>query len=136
MKRTRLEDAEIGQAVLFGDYWRGKKATCVLVGEGSGPEGESVRIVGTPLRKGGFLVAYVHSYEKEKGNARRAYEFLARHFGRPLKATEITSDAGIGFHRHLLQEGVLASISVDRQGYDPETGEQEAVAMAIAAPKP
>ncbi|MCS4090060.1 hypothetical protein [Rhizobium sp. BK176] len=136
MKRTRLEDTEVGHAVLFPDYWRGKKAICVLVGTGGGPEGESVRIVGTPHRKGGFTVSYVRSYEGESGNARRAYEFLARHFGQPLKATEITSEEGVGFHRHLLLEGVLAAISVERQGYDPETGEPEDVAPPALPPKP
>jgi hypothetical protein len=135
MKRTRLEDTEVGHAVIFADYWRGKKAVCVLVGTGSGPEGESVRIVGIPHRKGGFTVSYVHSYEGERGNARRAYEFLARHFGQPLKATEITSEEGVVFHRHLLNEGVLTAISVERQGYDPETGEPEGVVPTVAPPK-
>lgn len=123
MKRTILKDDEIGHAVVFSDWWNGKKALCLLVGTGSGPEGECVRIVGNPIRSGGFTVSYVRSYDAGSGNAKRAYQFIARHFGSPLKAIEIASEEGVGFHRHLLQEGILASIKVDRQGYDPQTGE-------------
>jgi hypothetical protein len=123
MKRTRLEDGVIGHAVVFDDWWNKKKALCLLVGSGSGPEGESVRIVGNPIRNGGFTVSYVRSYDEGSGNAKGAYQFLSRHFGSPLKAVEIVSEDGIGFHRRLLEQGILASIEVDRNGYDPQTGQ-------------
>lgn len=123
MKRTKLVDDGIGHAVMFDDWWNDKRALCLLVGTGSGPEGECVRIVGHPVRKGGFTVSYVRSYNEGHGNAKRAYQFLVRHFGSPLKAVEIVSEDGIGFHRRLLEEGVLASIKVERQGYDARTGE-------------
>lgn len=123
MKRTTLKDDEIGHAVVFDDWWNEKRALCLLVGSGSGPEGECVRIVGKPIRNGGFTVSYVRSYDEGNGNAKRGYQFLARHFGSPLMAIEIVSEDGVGFHRRLLEEGILASIDVDRKGYDRRTGE-------------
>ncbi|MNW04648.1 hypothetical protein D3C71_2007650 [compost metagenome] len=67
-------------------------------------------------------MSYVRSYDEGNGNAKRAYQFLARHFGSPLIAVEVVSEEGVGFHRHLLEEGILASINVDRKGFDPKTG--------------
>jgi hypothetical protein len=135
MKRTTLEDNGIGKVILFADWWRNKKAHCLLVGTGSGPEGESVRIVGNPIRNGGFTVSYVRSYDEGNGNARRAYEFLARHFGYPIKVVEVVSEKGIGFHRHLMEESVISSMKVELEGYDPQTDERLTAHRTPPAPK-
>lgn len=123
VKKVETHNPVVGKVVHFPDYWRHRKALCILLGDGPGAEGELVRVVGFPGRKGGFTVAYVKSWVPEQGNARRAYEYLADIFGQPLRAVEIVSEEGIGFHRRLLSEGVLSSITVERPGYDPDTGE-------------
>ncbi|MDW9478608.1 hypothetical protein GOB57_07815 [Sinorhizobium meliloti] len=123
MVRKRIEDDVVGKVYMFADSWRCKRAVCLLIGSGPGSEGEAVRIVGRPLRSGGFEVSYIRSYEPGVGHARRAYEFLGRHYGMPLNVREIVSEEGIGLHRHLLAEGVIAGIDVEREGFDRRTGE-------------
>ncbi len=125
VKRTEEHDAIVGKVVQFQDYWRQRKAQCLLLGTGPGPEGELVRVVGFPGRKSGFTVAYVRSWVPEEGHARRAYLYLLERFGQPLKAVEVVSETGIAFHRKLLAQGILSSIHVEVPGYDPETGEPD-----------
>lgn len=128
----------VGRVVQFTDTWRGRRATCLLLGEGLGPEGESVRIVGFPQPGEGFTVAYVKSYSPGLGNGRLAYRYLTELFGAPLDVIEIGSEDGIGFHRHLLDDGLVASISVDRPGYDQRTGlpVDEVESSPCRGPKP
>lgn len=124
MRRLQTDDHSVGSVIEFRDQWCGRTAMCLLIGSGSGPEGESVRIVGRPIRGSGFTVHYVRSYEGGIGNARRAYEYLVIRFGHPLSAVEIVSQEGIGFHKHLLAEGILSAIKVELDGYEPSTGDK------------
>jgi hypothetical protein len=107
------EDPIVGTVRTFQDSWRGRKALCVLVGDGSGPQGESVRIVGNPVRGGGFTVSYVKSYDPGRGHARAAYEYLVRTFGGGIRAKEVRSDEGIGFHRAMAERGIVTSMEID-----------------------
>lgn len=93
----------------FADEWRGKPALCFLFGEGPGPDGEAVRIVGRST-KSGLCIYYAHSYEKLQGNAARAYRFLKERFGR-LEAREVRSEEGKAFHRRMLDLGVIADFT-------------------------
>jgi hypothetical protein len=83
------------------------------MGDGPGPEGESVRIVGRPRRNGGFTVCYVRSYEPGRGNARMAYEYLSRHFGGEIHAVEVRSEEGVAFHRRMIDLGIVAHADFD-----------------------
>jgi hypothetical protein len=123
-KRTSTIDPVVGPVVSFPDFWRGRKATCLLIGEGEGPEGESVRVVGHAKKGQGFTVCYVHSYDQDIGNGERAYRYLLRAFGAPLDAVEVTSEAGIAFNRKMVASGVLSSMVVDLPGRDRSTGER------------
>lgn len=110
------EDPIVGTVRTFRDSWRGRKALCVLIGDGGGPEGESVRIVGNPVRGGGFTVSYVKSYDPGHGHARAAYEYLIMTFGGGIRAKEVRSDEGIGFHRHMAEQGIVTSLEIDVSG--------------------
>lgn len=103
-------DPVVGKVVFFRDYWRNKPATCVLVGEGSGPQGESVRIVGKPVRGGGFAVNWIISYDREQGNARKAYEFLVREYDGEIVAREVRSEEGLAFHLAMKARGLVSEI--------------------------
>lgn len=107
------EDPIVGTVRTFRDSWRGRKALCILIGIGSGPEGESVRIVGNPVRGGGFTVSYVKSYDPGRGHARAAYEYLVMTFGGGIRAKEVRSDEGIGFHRAMAERGIVTSLEID-----------------------
>jgi hypothetical protein len=107
------EDDIVGAVRKFRDSWRGRPALCLLIGEGGGPQGESVRIVGNPVRGGGFTVSYVKSYDPGCGHARAAYEYLCRTYGGGIRAKEVRSDEGIGFHRAMAERGIVSSMEVD-----------------------
>jgi hypothetical protein len=107
------EDPVVGTVRTFQDSWRGRKALCMLVGDGDGPQGESVRIVGNPVRSGGFTVSYVKSYDPGHGHARAAYEYLVRTYGGGIRAKEVRSREGIGFHRAMAECGLVTSMEID-----------------------
>lgn len=107
------EDDIVGTVRKFRDSWRGRPALCLLVGEGGGPQGESVRVVGNPVRGGGgFTVSYVRSYEPGHGNAARVYEYLSRTYG-GVHAKEVRSAEGLGFHRTMAERGIVTSMEVE-----------------------
>ncbi len=107
------EDPIVGTVRTFQDSWRGRKALCILIGGGSGPQGESVRLVGNPVRGGGFTVSYVKSYDPGCGHARAAYEYLVRAYGGGIRAKEVRSDEGIAFHRTMAERGIVTSMEID-----------------------
>jgi hypothetical protein len=92
----------------FDDSWRGRPARCLLMGQGSGPEGEAVRIVGRAVRDG-FSVYYVRSYEPEQGHAEATYRYLRQRFG-PLHIRE-AAGPDAGFHEAMRAKGLVATIS-------------------------
>ncbi|NTF17532.1 hypothetical protein G6L37_03915 [Agrobacterium rubi] len=110
---AEVEDPVVGKVRTFRDTWRGRAALCLLVGEGSGPQDEAVRIVGKPVRGGGFTVNWVISYDPGSGNARRAYEFLVREYGGDIRAMEVRSETGIGFHQAMKDLGLVSVIEID-----------------------
>lgn len=113
MRMDVVNDPIVGVVRSFRDSWRNRPAMCHLVGEGSGPQQESVRIVGKPVRGGGFTAFYVISYDCGQGNARRAYEYLAKIYQGPVRAKEVRSEEGIGFHRAMMEAGIVSEMDVD-----------------------
>lgn len=111
--RDVLEDAVVGRVVIFQDYWRYKRALCLLIGTGSGPERESVRIVGRPKPGGGFVLNYIHSYDPNQGNGAKAYAFLRRKYGGMIEVREITSQAGLAFNMAMRTRGMVSKMEVD-----------------------
>lgn len=107
------DDDVVGTVRRFRDSWRHRPALCLLIGEGSGPQGESVRIVGNPVRSGGFTVSYVKSYDPGLGHARAAYEYLVRAYAGGIRAKEVRSEDGIGFHRAMAERGIVTSMEID-----------------------
>lgn len=101
----------------FSDSWRGKKAICHLIGEGDGPQGEAVRMVGFPGKGGapGFTLAYIRCYHPGQGHGRVAYAWLNDMYG-PVKGIEVVSEAGIGFNRQMIREGLLLSFAYEQEG--------------------
>lgn len=111
MKPFNEHDSEVGSVVCFVDQWRGRRALCLLIGEGSGPQDEAVRIVGRPRKPDGFTVSWVMSYDPGMGNARRAYEYLLRTYGGDLRAEEVRSSEGMDFHQKMVEAGIVAEVS-------------------------
>lgn len=116
---TVTEDPVVGTVRTFKDSWRGRKALCILIGDGDGPEGERVRLVGNPIRGGGFAVSYIHSYDECRGDAARSYEYLARTYGGGIRALEVTSPEGLGFNMKMQERGIVTSIEVAIDGLEP-----------------
>lgn len=115
------EDPIVGTVRTFIDGWNGRKALCILIGEGSGPEGESVRLVGNPVRGGGFAVNRVHSYDEGRGDAAQSYEYLVRTFGEGIRALDVTSPEGLAFNMKMQARGIVTSIEVGIDGLEPAT---------------
>jgi hypothetical protein len=88
----------------FADHWRHRKAECLLFGEGPGPEGEMVRVVGRAAR-GRFTVFYIRCYEQGAGHGEAVYRWLKQQYSQ-LHAMEIVS-TGFGFQRRMAEKGVL-----------------------------
>jgi hypothetical protein len=128
-RRIVTVDPEVGQVVEFIDSWNGRRASCLLVGEGPGPEGESVRLVGYERGAGGFAICYVRSYEPGSGNAAAAYRYLLRERGE-LVGLDVATEEGLGFNRRMLEAGVLSRMQVTIPG------REEIYEAPGAGPKP
>jgi hypothetical protein len=115
------EDSIVGTVRTFRDGWNSRKALCILIGNGSGPQGESVRLVGNPVRGGGFAVSYIHSYDPGRGDAAAAYEYLARAFGGGIRALDVTSPEGLAFNMEMKARGIVTTIDVGIEGLEPAT---------------
>jgi hypothetical protein len=114
-RKLRIEEFDhpsLGRSKRFVDSWRGHKAICFLFGEGPGPEGELVRLIGTPSRQTGFDVYLVKSYVPRMGHAKAAYEFIFDTYG-AITAREITSSEGLALNLSMQKLGLVVSLDVE-----------------------
>jgi hypothetical protein len=123
-KVEEFNDRRFGRVRRFNDHWRGVKSVCFLFGDGPGPEGELVRIVGKPKRGGdGFQIHYVRSYEPRQGHAANAYAFIAETYGM-IDAMEITTPAGLALNETMKKAGLVATLEIEPCAQRPAVEEQ------------
>lgn len=123
-KVEEFSDLRFGRVRRFNDYWRGVKSVCFLFGDGPGPEGELVRLVGKPKRGGaGFEIHYIRSYEPRQGHAAKAYEFIFETYGN-IAAREITSPAGLALNETMKKAGFVTTMEIESSAYGPAIEER------------
>lgn len=98
--------AELAAPVVTKDWWRGKRALewrfPLTRGEGGGPHGEAVRIVGIP--QGQTLhVFYIVSYRRGEKLAEAALLFLRQRY-QGLIAREARN---VNFVQHMIDKGIF-----------------------------
>jgi hypothetical protein len=118
-KVEEFQDHRFGRVRRFNDYWCDAKAVCFLFGDGPGPEGELVRLVGKPKRGGeGFKIHYVRSYEPRQGHASKGYDFIFETYG-VIDAMEITSPAGLALNEAMKKAGLVDKLQIEKSAYGP-----------------
>ena len=123
-KVEEFNDRRFGRVRRFNDYWRGLKSVCFLFGDGPGPEGELVRLVGKPKRGGaGFEIHYIRSYDPRQGHAAKAYAFIFETYG-TIAAMEITLPAGLALNETMQKAGLVATMEIEASAYSPATEER------------
>jgi hypothetical protein len=124
LKVEEFHDCRFGRVRRFNDYWRDAKAVCFLFGDGPGPEGELVRLVGKPKRGGeGFKIFYVRSYEPRQGYAAKAYGFIFETYGM-IDAIEIASPAGLALNEAMKKAGLVDKLEIEKSAYGPAVDHQ------------
>lgn len=123
-KVEEFQDRRFGRVRRFNDSWRHVKAVCFLFGEGPGPEGELVRLVGKPKRGGeGFEIHYIRSYELRQGHAARAYAFIFETYGM-IDAMEIVSPDGLALNEAMKKSGLVDKLQTKSSAYAPAAEKQ------------
>lgn len=126
-----FQDHRFGRVRRSNDFWRNAKAVCFLFGDGPGPEGELVRLVGIPKRGGnGFKVYYIKSYEPRQGHAAKAYDFIFETYGK-IDAMEITSPAGLALNQSMKIAGLVGTMDIETSAYGEVADKQELLSPGI-----
>jgi hypothetical protein len=106
MRIVQSKDNWNGIPVHQFDFLMTTDATASDLGEGN------VRVLVSARMDCAPHVKWVWSGTKRKGWAKDAYQWLAEHFGQPLKVSGVIGDESVGFHREMKKLKLISSFSL------------------------